>query len=234
MTTAGGHLQLHADSVKICSLREIGHAAMVTSAGADLFGLIFAPTRRQVSAELAAGIVAEVRRLSPNRRVLAVGVFVDAAADEINRVASIAGLDVAQLHGNEPPELLDAIEIPVIKAMAFPPGTALGVIETRFEEFSRRPRPPIAYLVDGYDRGQAGGTGALADWSLAADLARRWPVVLAGGLNSENVGNAIAAVDAIGVDVSSGVETDGAKDAAKIAAFAMASRQAFGLKAADR
>lgn len=228
--SAGGRLQLRAGTVKICSLREIGQAAMVTSAGADLFGLIFAPTRRQVTAEQAAGIVAEVRRLSPSRRVLSVGVFVDASADEINRVASIAGLDIAQLHGNEPPELLGAIEIPVIKAMAIPPGEAPRAIETRFEEFSRRPRPPIAYLVDGYDRTQAGGAGALADWALAADLARRWPVMLAGGLTPQNVGDAIAAVDAIGVDVSSGVETDGVKDAAKISEFVSAARQGFGLR----
>src|SRR4051794_31784300 len=90
-------------SVKICSLREPEHAEFVVSAGADLFGLIFADARRRVAPEKAREIVSAVHAQSGDRRILGVGVFVDASAGEINRTASEAGFDIAQLQGDEAP-----------------------------------------------------------------------------------------------------------------------------------
>lgn len=213
--------------VKICSLREPGDAALVIAAGADAFGLIFAEARRQVMPERAAEIVREARRLATEARPTAVGVFVDASAARITAVAEQVGLDLAQLHGDEPPELLAAIPVPAVKAIRPKPGETVSDVERAMARYLAAERPPVAFLVDGYHPGQHGGVGARADWGLAAELAARWPVILAGGLNPANVGEAIEAVQPIGVDVSSGVETDGAKDGAKIAAFVAKARRAF-------
>ena len=95
--------------IKIDGLREPEHAAAAVGAGADLIGFIFAPARRQVTAEAARVCIAAARAEHPTRPVLAVGVFVNATAAEISAVARGSGIDVVQLHGDEAPELLDAI-----------------------------------------------------------------------------------------------------------------------------
>jgi phosphoribosylanthranilate isomerase len=89
------------------------------------------------------------------------------------------------------------------------------------------PQPPLGILVDGYAEEFAGGTGVRADWQLAAEIAASFPIILAGGLDPDNVGVAIRQVHPLGVDVSSGVEIDGVKDAARIEAFIRAARTAF-------
>lgn len=213
--------------VKICGLREPEHAAAAAHGGADLLGFIFVPSRRQVTPELAGEMIASVRESVSGRGPLTVGVFVDADAAEINRVARIAGLDLIQLHGNEPPELLDALDRPVMKVMRPRPGTTSDEVDAYFRRYQAVANAPVLYLVEGYSPTAAGGAGVRADWTLAGQVAESWPVNLSGGLDPDNISDAIQSVWPRAVDVSSGVERDGVKDPEMIAAFVTRAKQAF-------
>ena len=213
--------------IKICGLREPGHAATAAAAGADLIGFIFAPARRQVSASVARTCVAEARETANGRDVLAVGVFVDADPSQVNAIADEAGLDALQLHGLEPPESLAALNRPAIKALRPGPGEDVRHVVNAIAYYQAATRPPVAFLVDGYSPTSPGGSGHRADWRLAEAVCALKPVVLGGGLDAENAGAAIRAVRPLGVDVSSGVETEGVKDPVKIEAFITAARSAF-------
>jgi phosphoribosylanthranilate isomerase len=212
--------------VKVCGIREPAHALAALQAGADFIGMILAPSRRRITVNEAARIVAAVKgaSVSPPRLV---GVFVDAPEEEVNRAAHEAGLDFVQLSGREDEDYLERMEVPAIKTVHVPSRmpdpvawlsikrrlsglTALGVI------------PHLDTLVDG----QAGGTGQAFDWSVAAQGVGLIDYLLAGGLTPENVAGAIARLHPWGVDVSSGVETNGVKDPAKIAAFVRAAKAA--------
>lgn len=219
---------LTAGTVKICSLREVEHSAFVVEARADLFGLIFVPgVRREVTPERGRDIVQAVAAVTTSRKPAATGVFVDASVEEINRIAALVGLDFAQLHGNESPEALDQISVPSIKAIRPAPGDTIEGLLARMDRFANAARPPAAFLIDGFNRASHGGDGTQADWAVAAALAARFPVMLAGGLSPENVADAIAHVRPLGVDVSSGVETGGVKDQRKIGEFVDRARIAF-------
>ncbi|GAB4427707.1 MAG: phosphoribosylanthranilate isomerase [Chloroflexi bacterium OHK40] len=203
--------------VKICGLRTVEHA--LAAASADMLGLVFAPSRRQVSVEQAATIAAALRaRGAPAPRL--VGLFVNASPASIITVASAVGLDLVQLSGDEPPEDADALSLPVIKAVRMD-GSARETAWIR-----RAASGELTLLVDAHVPGAYGGTGVRADWQRAAELAATTPLILAGGLTPANVATAISAVRPLGVDVSSGVETDGHKDPAKIEAFLEAARSA--------
>ena len=156
----------------------------------------------------------------------------DATISELNDAAERAGLDLLQLHGSEPPDILPHLKRPVLKALSPPLGTPLSSVVEQIEQYQAVENTPIAYLIDGYAADQAGGTGTRADWQLAAGLARDWPVVLAGGLQPENVAAAIRTVRPLAVDVSSGVESANWKDRSKIASFIDEARQAFALESA--
>jgi phosphoribosylanthranilate isomerase len=218
----------HSGIVKICGLREPEHAAVAAAAGADLLGFIFAPARRQVTPAEARTAIAAARSAAGPRGILAVGVFVDAAADAVNDTAATAMLDLVQLHGNEPAAMIEELIVPALKVFRPRPGDDPDEIEKEIERYLSAPRPPVAVVVDGYSERGAGGEGVGADWSTAARLAVGRPFVLAGGLTPENVGEAIERVSPTGVDVSSGVETDGIKDPRRIATFVSAARAAFG------
>lgn len=217
-------------NVKLCSLREPVHAHWAAASGADLFGLIFVPgVRRRVSHEIAREIVATARS-QHGSQLRAVGVFVDASPDEINQTATSVGLNLAQLHGQEPAELIAEVRIPVVKALRPHPGQALDEVLALADRYLSAPVPPVALLVDGYHASHHGGEGLRADWVLAAELASRYPLILAGGLDADNVADAIQAVRPLAVDVSSGVESDGIKDPAKMAAFVRNAKTAFCLR----
>ena len=213
--------------VKIDGLREPEHAAAAAAAGADLIGFIFAPARRQVTAAVARSCIAAARAASPERPVLAVGVFVDASPSEMARVARETGVDALQLHGAEPPESLRHLPVPALKALRPRPGTKAGQVMAEIDRYHSSLQPPLGILVDGYSEEFAGGTGARADWRLAAEIGATVPIILAGGLDPDNVGAAIRQVHPLGVDVSSGVEIDGVKDSSRIEAFIRAARKAF-------
>jgi phosphoribosylanthranilate isomerase len=186
-----------------------------------MLGFIFAPSRRQVRAEEVAAIIAEVR--AEGFTTPAVGVFVD--PDPADLVASIAvsGIDVVQLSGEESPEILAQIDRPVIKAI---PAGDSDTAEAILSEVGRW-HGVQSILIEASDPVLRGGTGKRSNWKVAAAIARDANVLLAGGLDPGNVSEAIATVRPYGVDVSSGVETDGIKDAAKIEQFIAAARVAF-------
>jgi phosphoribosylanthranilate isomerase len=214
-------------SVKICSLRQPEQARWVVEAGAEMFGLIFAPTRRQVTPDVAKAIVEKACRANASVQPRAVGVFVKSDVVAINTTIESVGLDAVQLHGEQSLAEIESFCAPVIKAIRVEPGADFENAASRIDAFDRSRKPPIAYLIDGFHPRHAGGQGILADWELARKLAERFPIVLAGGLTPENVGEAIAAVRPLGVDVSSGVETDGVKDRRKVLDFVANARTAF-------
>ena len=193
-------------AVKICGLREPRGLDAAIAAGADFVGFVFAPSRRRVTPEEAAAL----RRRVPPRGPATVGVFVDEPPATVRAVADVVGLDFVQRCGAEPPEA--DWGRPVLRAIRLRRRVPWRRLETWTSRGAR-------LLVDSFTPGAFGGSGELGNWAVAARLAQRQPILLAGGLRPENVGAAIAAVRPWGVDVSSGVETDGEKDPAKISAF---------------
>ncbi len=201
--------------IKVCGIRTEQDGLEAVRAGADFVGLVLAASGRQVSVAQAKQIAAAVRSSGSPARV--VGVFVNSPASEVNRIARECGLDYVQLSGDESLAYCREIEKPVIKAVHV--GSGLPELEKK---------AGLIYLLDTHVAGRYGGTGITFDWSLARQISRRTPLILAGGLTPENVGQAIREVGPWGVDVSSGVETDGVKDMNKIRAFIAAARRANG------
>ena len=211
--------------VKICGVSAPAHALAAAEAGADFIGMIFAPSPRQVTTTQARSIVEAVRREAKAPRPKLVGVFVNAEAKAVNAAAAEAGLDLVQLSGDEDLDYLDGIEPPVIKAVHVSgrePGkvAALGLRRTLAHLRGANAIP----LLDTKVQGMYGGTGRAFDWEVAQDLAQDFQFLIAGGLTPDNVGQALRRVHPWGVDVSSGVETGGVKDLAKIRAFIQAAR----------
>ena len=215
--------------VKICGIKEEAHARTVSEAGGDFIGVVFAPSRRQVTPEQARRIAGAVRECRQTTAV--VGVFVNMPAAEVNRLARICNLDWVQLSGDEPWEYCRQITKPLIKAVR------IGH-DRNYEDICADLRmgagvlsdQKYLYLLDSQVKDKYGGTGTTFDWSLAQRIAARFPVILAGGLTPENVAQAVGVSAPWGVDVSSGVEVGGVKDAAKIRDFIAAVRGADGNK----
>ena len=207
--------------IKICGLSGVEDAI----AGADFIGLVFAPGRRQVSPDKARRLAEAFRRLSPVPEV--VGVFVNSPVDEVNRTAAYCLLDKVQLSGNEDGDYCRRIERPLIKVVHVAATTEADHILEELEALRRLglENEPI-YMLDTKTGGAFGGSGRVFDWRLAAVAAARFPVVIAGGLSPSNVSRLIEQVRPWAVDVSSGVETNGHKDAAKIREFIKAVRNA--------
>jgi phosphoribosylanthranilate isomerase len=206
--------------VKICGITSAEDAHLAVEAGADALGFVFfSMSPRRTTAERAAAIA---RELPPGVR--RVGVFVNEPREEMARVADAVGLDLLQLHGDEPPEALLGLPRPAIKAVRVGKGFAA-------EEALRYAGKCAGILVDTRLAGQTllpGGTGVPFDWSLVRGLAERVPfLMLAGGLGPSNVAEAIRVVRPHAVDVSSGVESlPGRKDPEKVRAFVKAAREA--------
>ena len=139
--------------------------------------------------------------------------------ETVNAVADECGLDLVQLSGREPWQDCLLIARQVIKVVHVEPGAAAADVLRRIEAGTA-----IACLLDTASEGAYGGSGRTMDWALAREVASRLPVVLAGGLTPENVAEAVRTVRPWGVDVSSGVETGGVKDAEKIRAFVQAAK----------
>ena len=236
---------------KICGCMRVADAVAAAEAGADFIGIMFAnSSRRRVSREEASQMVRAVGtplremeqdeppplhpghfetagawfehgaealdRLLARKRPLVVGVFEDQDPEEVNEIAAETGIDLVQLSGNEPWSDCLLVNRPAIKVIRPQPGTVPTGILAHVE-----PGAAIACMLD-----SSRGTGAAGDWPTASAIAEQLPVWLAGGLTPQNVARAIRDVRPWAVDVSSGVETNGAKDAAKIAAFVRAAREA--------
>lgn len=211
--------------IKICGLSEIEHALAAAEAGADFLGMVFASSRRQVAPEKARQIVEAVRKLNNHPPVA--GVFVNLAAKEVNKIASFCGLDYIQLSGNESWQDCLDIEKPVIKAIRVATGySAYDYIKEIEKGHRLLGTGRLLNLLDTFSPEAYGGTGQTFDWSLAKEVSARFPVMIAGGLTPENVTDLIKQARPWGVDVSSGVETDGKKDIAKIKDFIQKVRSA--------
>ncbi len=219
--------------VKICSVRAIEHAVWAREAGADWIGMIFADAPRRIDLAIAKAIRREIgdrvtiaessaeavqREGAEAGQPLLVGVFARQTPDQIGRVLDQVDLDLVQLSGGEHPALAGRIPRAVIRAVHVSEDMTADQV---LREATRT--PPTVTMLDAKSK-QGGGTGQRIDWSVAATVARQRPIVLAGGLSPENVAEAVAAVTPWVVDVSSGVETDGAKDREKIRAFIRAAK----------
>lgn len=200
---------------KICGITRVEDALAAAEAGADAIGLVFyAKSPRAVSVQQARAIIAALPPF-----VTSVGLFVDASRCELGEILDAVPLDLLQFHGDETPAECDSYGRPYIKALRVKPGDDIAAQVALYE--SAR-----GVLLDTYVPGIPGGTGEAFDWSLVpADL--RKPLILAGGLTTANVAQAIAQVRPFAVDISGGVESaKGIKDAAKIQAFMAAVRSA--------
>lgn len=195
-------------SVKICGITNIEDAQLAVEAGADALGFVFyPPSPRYVTPEQARLII---RTLPPF--IIAVGLFVDASAGAINAIAEQCDLDRIQLHGRETPDFCEAVARRVIKAFRMKNAESLASLPSYRVS---------AYLLDAYVEGALpGGTGSSFVWELAWQAKPYGPVILAGGLTPENVGDAVRQVRPYGVDVSTGVEqAPGLKDPHKVRTF---------------
>ncbi len=190
--------------VKICGLTRLEDALLAADLGADALGFIFAESPRRITPEKARAII---EHLPPF--IQTVGVFVNQEPARIKEIVDFCGLDLIQLHGQEPPELCRELRPRSIKAFRIGNEGDL----TNIDRYSRVVR---AVLLDTLQEGMAGGTGKTFDWSLAVKAkAFGLPILLAGGLNPDNIQQALQIVGPWAVDVNSGVEIrPGVKDPA--------------------
>ncbi len=196
--------------IKICGIRRVQDALLATELGASALGFVFWPSSpRFIDPYRARPIVAALPPF-----VTTVGVFVNQPWAFVTEVARLLGLGAVQLHGDEPADMYARSACRVIKAVPV-------MVDDRTLAGRVAAVPPHAtVLLDAHDPIARGGTGRPIDWAQAAAIARTRPVILSGGLNADNVGAAIQAVEPYAIDVSSGVESaPGIKDAAKMRAL---------------
>ena len=204
-------------AVKICGLTCVEDALEAARLGAHAVGFVFySRSPRNIASAQAAAII---RRLPPF--VTAVGLFVNATGQDVERVLREVPLGLLQFHGEESPEYCRSFDRPYIKALRVRPGVDLLQYAHQFEGAR-------GLLLDAFVEGKHGGSGASFDWNLIPS-ALPLPIVLSGGLNAGNVAAAIRRVRPNAVDVSSGVESaPGIKDAQKMAEFFQGVRDADG------
>ncbi|MFY3793030.1 phosphoribosylanthranilate isomerase [Ureibacillus sp. MALMAid1270] len=192
--------------VKICGLKEVEHVQAAVEAGASFIGFMFAPSKRQISIEHAA----ELAKFVPSH-VKKVGVFVNPTVEQVREAVEKVGLDYVQYHGNESIDFIEKLGYPSIKAFSI----------RSYEDVEKASKYNVDYyLFDAPGTDFAGGSGQVFDWSLLNQLSiSKDRVILAGGLNSNNIQQAIEQVSPMGVDVSSGVESNGSKDSNLIKQF---------------
>lgn len=194
--------------IKICGITNKEDALAAAHLGADALGFIFAPSPRKISAERAREII---KALPPF--IKTVGVFVDEDPERVSTIAAMCGLDVLQLHGSESIDYCSSFDRRVIKAVRLRSRDDL-------ENLSKYVNVVDALLLDTYVLNKLGGTGITFDWKLAVEARRYGRIILAGGLNPENVAAAISMVKPYAVDASSGLEqSPGVKDHEKMAQF---------------
>jgi phosphoribosylanthranilate isomerase len=194
--------------IKICGITNKEDALAAAHFGADALGFVFATSPRKVSAESARNIIKALPLF-----VTTVGVFVDEDPERVSSIASLCGLDILQLHGSESVDYCSRFDRRVIKAVRMQSRDEL-------KNLSKYVDAVDGLLLDTYVPDKLGGTGITFDWKLAAEAKRYGRIILAGGLNPENVAAAISVVKPYAVDASSGLErSPGVKDHKKMARF---------------
>ena len=202
--------------VKMCGISKVETIPAVVEAKPDYMGLVFAPSKRQVTVEQAKILIEELHKQCINhydiKVVKTVGVFVNETLDNLVRIADTANLDAVQLHGDEDEAFIQSLKertnVEVWKAIQ---------IRTAADTEKWIDSSAEMLLFDAYHKDERGGTGEVFDWS-SLDAFER-PFMLAGGIDSTNVARAIRTVRPYGIDISSGIETNGMKDDKKITAF---------------
>jgi phosphoribosylanthranilate isomerase len=191
--------------VKICGITNISDAYFAAEYGVDALGFIFYPkSQRYVVPERAKEIIQKLPR-----EIIKVGVFVSHEIHEVKEIVKFCGLNLIQLHGDEPPEYCNQ----------FPISSLIKAVSPRIEEDIQKLKnyPVRAILVDAWGPGHYGGTGKNSDWRLAIKIKEIHPLILAGGLNNGNIRKAIETVRPQAVDINSGVEiSPGNKDPDKL------------------
>ena len=209
--------------VKMCGISKVETIPAVVEAKPDYMGLVFAPSKRQVTVDQAKTLVEELHKQytkrynngaeqSNNDEIKTVGVFVNETLDNLVSIATEANLDVVQLHGDEDEAFIQSLKgrtnVEIWKAVQIRSAAdAEAWIDSRADML----------LFDAYHKDERGGTGEVFDWSCLDEFER--PFMLAGGIDSTNVARAIRTVRSYGIDISSGIETEGVKDDEKIKAF---------------
>jgi phosphoribosylanthranilate isomerase len=202
--------------IKICGITNLEDAKVAVEAGADALGFVFyVQSPRSIEPAVAKRIIAQLPPF-----VLPVGVFVNHDRETIRNVHDECGLAFAQLHGDETPSFCESLGRPVLRALRLRDrGSLLALAEYKGRMGVR------GFVVDAFSSKAYGGTGQRVDWSLAREIAKAAPILLAGGLTPNNVQEAVQQVQPYGVDVSSGVEqSPSKKDHEKIRAFTQAVR----------
>ena len=209
--------------VKMCGISKVETIPAVVEAKPDYMGLVFAPSKRQVTVDQAKILVEELHRgyakkygsdteHDKNDTIKTVGVFVNETVDNLVTIANEANLDVVQLHGDEDEAFIQSLKertnVEVWKAVQI---RSAADVEKWIDSSADM------LLFDAYHKDERGGTGEVFDWS-SLDAFER-PFMLAGGIDSTNVARAIRTVRPYGIDISSGIETNGVKDDEKITAF---------------
>ena len=202
--------------VKMCGISKVETIPAVVEAKPDYMGLVFAPSKRQVTVEQAEILVEELHKQCINhydtKVVKTVGVFVNETLDNLVRIADTANLDAVQLHGDEDEAFIQSLKertnVEVWKAIQI---RSAADVEKWIDSSAD------ILLFDAYHKDERGGTGEVFDWSSLDTFER--PFMLAGGIDSTNVARAIRTVRSYGIDISSGIETNGVKDDEKITAF---------------
>ena len=204
----GKHTLLMRTRIKICGITDPETARLAAQAGADAIGLIFhPPSSRALELQRAAEIS---RAAAPF--VAAVAVLVDPDADLVREIIARVAPACLQFHGDEPPDFCASFGLPYVKALR------VGGSDNDLPAREARYASARGILLDTAHAELAGGSGAAFDWQLA-NYGAKLPLILAGGLTPGNIGGALAQVRPYGVDVSSGVESGGRKDAEKIRRF---------------
>ncbi len=211
--------------VKICGLKEEFHALAAAEAGADFIGLVLAPSRRRIPPAQAKKIATAVKESGFTTGV--VGLFVNESVETVNEMADFCQLDRIQLSGDEAWEYCLKINRPIFKVIRVKRSQSaqeiVGILTDGLKVLDEK---QFILSLDAYVKGKHGGTGMKINWTKARLVAEQFPIIIAGGLTPENVARAIDQAKPWGVDVSSGVEVNGVKHAARIRAFINAVRRA--------
>ncbi|WP_151734485.1 phosphoribosylanthranilate isomerase ['Paenibacillus yunnanensis' Narsing Rao et al. 2020] len=210
--------------IKICGLHSVEVLKSMQRIPLDYVGFVFAESRRKVTPQQAAEMIAELANWETGKTPGAAGVFVNPAAAELRELLQVAPLDVIQLHGGESPEFCRELKRSFPGVQVWKALSVSGSGEPAAEAVAGFAGAVDALLLDTYDPKGSGGSGKTFDWSIIPayrQAAARYglPLFIAGGLHADNVGELLEQYAPDGVDVSSGVETGGIKDTAKMTAF---------------